>query len=256
MSLHRTLKQAYYAAGFILLVIVVAFGLFRLIVPATPDTSISTATPVPEFSSLTIQSVQYSQSDRIVDAVVQIKNPNVRAGLSNFTITFSFYDSANQFITDASTAAYILPGSTQYFAVYNVSVPVPVASVTVALPDNPTFTTIADTYQLPRFSTIMRDLSTKQIGNQTYEEQKGLISNNNPFVFRTVDIIVLALNNDDEIISVGQTTVGDLEISEQREFTVQWLQSGQEIDRVIAIPTTNIFLSDNIREIEDDPSLL
>ena len=256
MSAHRTIKQAAYAFIFLNIVLLAGYGILRVIVPAGPRVIENTPTPIPAFSALEIQPADFIQSGNLVDAVVQIKNPNVRAGVSNLTVNFQFLDSNSQTIISRSVSSYILPGSSQYVAVFNVPTTVPVASVKANIPGTSTFTTVADTYQLPRFSHIMRDRVPRELAGKTYEEQKGLIVNNNPFVFKTVEVVVLAFDASNRVVSIGQTVVGDLLLGEQREFKVQWLYSGQSIERVIAFPTTNIFLKDNIRPVTKDPSLL
>jgi hypothetical protein len=256
MSFHRVIKKSSYAAIFLILLFGAVYALFSWFSTPNSQKTEIVPTPPPIFQPLETKSVHYIQSSDSVDAVIQLKNPNVRAGVANLPITFKFKDSRDQVVAESTTNAYILPGSTQYVATFNVPVTVPITSVIPILPENPVFTPISDSFQLPRFSTIMRDRTIRTIANQPFEEQKGLVGNNNPFVFRTVDIIVIGFNSEGEIVGLGQTSVGDLEIGEQREFTVQWLLPSQSVERVIAIPTTNIFLKDNIREIKRDPSLL
>jgi len=106
------------------------------------------------------------------------------------------------------------------------------------------------------FNLFLRDRTSSLIGQTATDIQKGVVTNASTFDWQRVEVVAVAVNDQGEIIAVGQTFVGKLLVGEQREFTVQWPKPTQAISRVIALPSTNIFREDNFVKIIGDPSLL
>lgn len=226
-----------------------------------PQVTPSTA---PEFAAIALEDVAVisqnnpAAGERVVDIVALLRNPNPRAGVATYQINFSLYDTDGQVIKEASESTYVLPGSIQYVAALNIKLPLErrLGRVAVNLPPEVNFIRLPDNLDLPRFALSLRERQTKTVGNQTLEDQPGVITNSSTFDWQRVEVTAVALDTQGSMIGVGKTFIGKLLVGEQREFTVQWPKPPQAIDQVIALPSTNMFREDNVVDIIGDPGRL
>lgn len=255
MHQRRLIKQATYAGGClslvgIFLVIIIASLLpYRTSRPAPPE-------PTPVFQSIIVERVDSIPHGQTTDLVARLRNPNPRAGISELPVTFTFVDTAGQELARHAEMSYVLPGSIQYVIALNVPLPSNLAAVNVSLPTDPAFTALPAELTLPTFTTFLRQHANRSIGEQTFEEQRGIVTNNSPFDFHRVEVAVVALGPKEQAIGVGKTLLGTLTVGEQREFVAQWPTPAQATERVIVLATTNIFREDNVVEVIGDPARL
>lgn len=261
----RLIKQIIYGLGLLVVLILLGWGIVALVTPAPPPPA-PTPTPGPQVEPIQLEQVDAIQhppasvgGSSTVDLVARLRNPNPRAGVPEYNVTFILFDTAGAELSRQTASTYILPGSLQYASKLNVTVSRPVGRVEVALPQDPVFSTVPASVSLPRFSTFLRERATRNIGENVVEEQKGVITNTSNLDWQFVEVSGVALNAAGaagETVGVGQTFVGELKIGEQREFTLQWPLPADPASRVIILPTTNIYRQENVIRAIGDPGLL
>ncbi len=262
MSLHRTLKKAYYAAagaGFLALAVVIAA---YISVPEAPPEVTPT---VAEFLPIEVQSTAVipqapigARTERSVDVVTRLRNPNLRAGVGNYRLKFTLLDTSGEQITSVTDSTYVLPGTIQYAAVLDIRFPADrrLGRVEVVPLEDPTFIRLPEVVELPRFNLFLQERSSRLAGEHMIDIQRGIVTNTSTLDWQRVEVTAVALDANNTIIAVGRTFVGKLLVGEQREFSVEWPKSATAISQVIALPSTNIFREDNTVEIIGDPGLL
>jgi hypothetical protein len=206
--------------------------------------------------SVVIERVETIPHDGTIDLIARVRNPNPRAGVSNYRLTFVLLNSANQAVHTTTESTYLLPGSLKYIAVLDVAVSEPIERVRVEQPGELVFTTVDLASSQPVFSSFLRGRTIKDVGNQRMEVQVGVITNSSNFGYGKVDITGISLDAQDRVIGVGKTFVGELQAGEQREFTLQWPQPFSETAKIIVLPDTDIYHADNILPVLGDPARL
>jgi hypothetical protein len=264
MSLRRTLKKAYYAALAVALVTVVLVVVSFIIVPRPPTAELQ-PTPASEFSPIEVRATVViphpsfrSPVERSVDLVTMLRNPNLRAGVGQYILTYTLLDTEGQPIETVSVTTYLLPGALQYATAFDVRFPVDrrLGRVELTPPSDVQFVRLPDTVGLPSFNLFLRDRTSRPVGETVVDVQTGVITNTSTLDWQRVEVLAVALDESDTVVAIGQTFVGKLLVGEQREFSVQWPKPPQTINRVIALPSTNIFREDNIVDIIGDPGRL
>lgn len=260
MSLTRAGKQAMYAIGCIGVAALAAALLLIIIIRPRP---VLVATPTPTVPPVQLEQVSVIPHEprqfgdqRTVDVVARLRNPNPRLGVAEYSLTFHLRNRAGQEILAVSPLTYLLPGAVQYVAAINVAVPEPVGSVEATLPGAPPYQVLPNGLEVPTFSVFPRERQARSIGEVVIEEQKGIVSNPSPFAWEQVDIIGVALGPQGEVVGVGQTSVGALEIGEQREFFLQWPRPSALTERVILTASANVFRQGNLQPLPGDPNTL
>lgn len=252
LSIQRTIKKTSYALLFFLIVFLL---LGWLIIPRinflrSPQTP-STITR----ESLIVESVDVVHYENTIDVVARIRNPNPRDGVPDYDVTFVFLDDQNKEIDRIHERVNLLPGSLNYISVLDIPLST-IASVKVDMPSQPFFITLPKTAPLPEFNSFLRERNMRTIGNQEYEIQKGLITNRGTLGYRLVNVTGIAFDSEGKIVGVGKTFLGEFAAGEQRVVTLQWPAPASPTQHVILLPSTNIFLQDNIMPVTGDPSLL
>lgn len=230
-------------------------GLILLLNDPAPA-PVATPTPVVATRQIEVEQVDVVRHPSSVDIVARLRNPNALAGVKEYPLTFVLLNSEQDEIVRQPVTTYLLPGSLQYVVAVGIPVGEVVTSVRVDIPPTPTFIELPSGLDLPNFGSFLRERGLKQIGRDSYEEQKGILRNNSTVDFNRVQVTALALDARDAVVGVGTTFLGALKVGEQREFTVQWPQPPRPTVRVITFPSTNVFLEENIIRAIGDPSLL
>ena len=261
MSTRRRLKQFVYLGAFIAIVVVIILLISAAaIIPkpgSAPTTTPIAYSPIVLEKATAIPHILPSGATR-VDIVVQLRNPNARAGVGSYPVSVTLIDPSGQEISTRQEETFLLPGALQYLILTDVSVPrqSSVSQVVVDTPDAPEFIEVPPSVPIPQFQTFLRGRTEKRVGAEVIETQTGLVTNDSTFAWNEVQVSVVALNSDREIIATGKTFLGTLTAGEQREFIVQWPKSSQPIQQVIAVPSTNMFSEENIVEILGNPESL
>lgn len=251
----RRRKQTTYALG-CLSVLVLACGGIILALGGLPEGSAPTPTPLPSFAPIVVEQVDIIHQAGRVDAVARVRNPNPRAGVANWPVTFIILNEADQVIATRVENAYLLPGSVQFIIALNIEVSDTVHHSRLEIPSAPAFVTLPASLTLPSFNTFLLDRVLRPSGARTLEEQKGIVTNTSTFDFQRVEVRAVAVSSEGKTVGVGTTFLGELKVNEQREFTVVWPQGTASTARVFVVPVTNIFAEENIIRVIGDPALL
>lgn len=251
----RRLKQATYAGGcFSFLAFFLVVAIFLIAQPSFEPTP--TPTPASIYEAFAVERVDSVEHSDGVDIVAQIRNPNPRAGTGRYTVIFILYDKDGREILKHPETVYILPGSLQYVSALALRPSADVARIEVVIPAATDLIRLPEGQDLPTFSSFLRERATRVLGTSQIEEQKGIIRNTSTIDWERVEVAGVALDNTGKIVGIGKTFVGQLKSSEQREFVLQWPAPLTSTQRVIVVPTTNIYAEENILKVIGDPSLL
>lgn len=253
IAVRRVIKQGVYAA---LGLGLIALAFFIVVLPSMDFFRRDPAISPPPRESIIIESVDTIAHEGTIDLIARVRNPNPRAGVPHYTLVFILLDEAGQEITAISQPTYLLPGSLKYVAVLDVAVTKPIGRVRVEQPADPVFTTVNLDSALPSFSSFLRERTIKDLGNQRYEVQVGMVTNAGNFGYRHVDIVGIGFDAANNVVGVGKTFAGELKAGEQREFTLQWPKPFTDTAKVIVLPDTNIYSEDNILSVSGDPGRL
>ncbi len=261
---YRTFKKALYATGTLLSIVAFIVIVTLLVRDETP---VVIVTPLPQFVAISVESVTavphittVGLKGRTVDVIARLRNENPRAGTAHYPLTFNVYDPRGNQIASATQSAYLLPGAVQY--VIATDIPIPQESqlgrVEVIKPSQSevTFMSLPNGIDAPKFSSRPLNRTTQTIGDVLVEEQTGIVTNTGTLDWQKVEVVGVAVDGAGNVIAASKTFVGRLLVGEQREFTLQWPQPAVQTDRVIIIPSTNMFREENFVEIIGDPSSL
>lgn len=246
----KTVSATIFLGVIILITVVPTWFVQRQAHPA------ASPTPTPAFQPISVEEVSLIRHADRMDLVARLNNPNPRAGVADYTLTFNIFDADGKLIDSITKSSYVLPGSLQYIVVLDQPIKPGVANVVANPPSDPLFTAFPPAITLPQFSTYLLQRTPKLVGNQTFKEQKGNVTNTSTFDWQRVEVIAIAFSADNKPVSVGSTFVGTLRVQEQREFTLQWPMSPQPIQYVVTFATTNIFKDENVLKALGHPATL
>lgn len=263
MPSHRFWKKTVYAAGFF----VVCVGFLLVVIPLS-FRSRTTPTPTPTqspFSPIVLEQRaalvhQRVDGSRSLDLVAQLRNPNPRAGVSGYPVTFVAYGKDDAELVRKKEMVHLTPGALQYAAAIDIPIAndATVSRVDVLLPahDDVQFVLLPEGVSVPEFQTFVQARSVRDVGGNAIETQPGLVRNTGTFDWQKVEVMVVGLNQSKNIIAVGKTFIGRLLVGEQRQFTVQWPATSEPIVDVVALPSTDMFGEANVVEILGNSGLL
>lgn len=252
--IRRTIKRATYAIVFALLVAVpTAVAVIPGIIRWRQRES---RPPAEQPAAVRVESVDAVVHERSVDIVARIRNPNPRAGVPDFPVSFILLDEAGREIERLQQPAYLLPGSLNYIAALDVPLSTALAQVRVETPPAPQFLDLPESRTAPTFNSFLRGRTERRVGEKVVEVQKGVVTNTSTLGFQQVDITGVAFAADGQVVGIGQTFIGKFAVGEQREFTIEWPKPPSPTERVIILPATNIYREENILRPAGDPSLL
>lgn len=255
MHTRRLVKQILYAGTFLGAVSIFVVGLIIVIKgPSVPEITLSSDPQ--SFAPINLLDVSFVAHAATVDVVARLHNPNPRAGVEEYPVTFVLFDAAGGELARRTEITYLLPGSLQYVVALSVPVAGLVNSIEAQLPEQPNFVALPSTLTLPTFGTLLQDRQQIQRGPTTIEQQVGLVTNNSTFDFQRVEVVVIGLDEAGKAVGVGKTFIGELRVGEQRQFTVSWPFGKQLSRQVVLLAATNIFKEENILQVIGDPSLL
>lgn len=256
MSLHHVIKRISYASGCLVFLVVISlggWGLKRLLAPsiATP-----TPTPPPHYDPLVVERVDVVPGKTGVDLVAHIRNPNGLGGVAELPVTFVMHNAQGLEIGREETKTYLMPNTLRHVIVFDVDVKETPAKVTVELPPDPTFVPVPQGARLPSFSIFLTDRGPRSIGNQQFEEQRGMIRNISGTDWQQVEVTGVAFDAQGAIVGVSRTAVGQLLSDQQRNFLLQWPVPQSPTATVTVLATTNIYIPENFVRIEGNPETL
>lgn len=212
--------------------------------------------PLPQREPIVVERLDTVIHEGTVDIAARVRNPNPGVGISDYTMTFVLLSNDGVELDRIQRRTYILPGSLNYVAVIGAPLLKELGKVQITLPTDPTFVSLPEHVSLPNFNTFVRERHFRTIGQRQLEELKGVIINTSTLDFNRVEITGVALDSGGQVVGIGTTFVGELRVREQREFSLQWPVPSQHGERIIILPSTNIYQEGNILPITGDPNLL
>jgi len=251
-AIRRTVKKATYATVFLS---IIAFIIGLVIIPRILSSRIG-APPAPPIESILVESVDTVLHAETIDIIARVRNPNPRDGVPEYTVEFVLLDSADKEIGRIPKKTYLLPGSLNYIAALDVTSPPNLARVKAETTAQPNFTKLQETSDAPSFNTFLRSREIRDIGERRFEVQKGVVTNRGTLGYRDVDVTGVALDSNGKVVGVSTTFIGEFQVSDQREFTLQWPEPTTPTERVVVLPAANIYLEDNILHLRGDPNRL
>lgn len=262
MMLRRIRKQITYGVGF-LLIIGAMLGSFAWVNHKAALQQAAQVTPTPIFLPIKLEHTYIIRhdgiagADTVVDVVGQLRNPNPAAGVDSLDITILLRDTGGQEITRVVKNSYLLPGSLQYVMAFSIPLQHRVlGQVEVEFEKEPMFVALPPSVNLPQFSAFAKERLEKTIGANVIEEEHGIVKNTSTFDWGKVEVFVVGVGSTGEVVSAGQTFVGALTVGEEREFIVTWPKPSTAIDRLIILPSTNMYSEENLLRSAGNPTLL
>jgi hypothetical protein len=184
-----------------------------------------------------------SGSKNSYDVVARIKNPNDLFGSGEFSYTFEFLDENGSKISSFSDSAYILPAQERYLVAVNVAVSISPAEMRVVIGDV-RWEKFSE-YEAPKLPITNKTFERLSFGT-LYAETKGLVRNESPYDFQTVEVFVVLRDASRNIIATGKTDMQTVRSGEKRDFSVFWDDAfSKEVMSVDAQATTNMFENQN-----------
>lgn len=177
------------------------------------------------------------------DAVASVKNPNQSYGSGNLVYTFTFLDAQGEVLKTVRESSYILPFQERYFMTLEVDIE--------GKPDRVDFSIEEISWERFReYEAPVLRVSNKQFSvlssSPDYAQAIGLVINDSPYDFETVDAQVVARDASGKIIAIGYTDMQTVVSGERREFIVVWPNFFEgEVVQIDAQAITNMFENQN-----------
>ncbi|MBI3421117.1 MAG: hypothetical protein HY006_03570 [Candidatus Sungbacteria bacterium] len=258
--LERTKKQIAYGTGAAVLVLAILSLATAGSVSVSPQ-----AAPMPIEGHLPIilESLDIVQQparpgiENSIDIAARLRNPNPISGTAKYPVIFTVKNRLGTEVKKVTVESYLLPGAIQYVMALNVGLgQEAVGSVDAIMPSQVSFSELPPDTQPPTFSAFARQHRDRQIGDSQIQDQFGIVKNTGTFAWEKVEVYVVGQSSEGKVVAVGKTFVGALKVGEEREFSVQWPRPVEAIDRILILPSTNMFAEDNITQTVGRPELL
>ena len=258
--LQRTKKQIAYGAG-AAAVLVVVFSL--AVVGNTTKSPNTTPAPIEKHEPIILESLDIVKpptrpgTENSIDIAARLRNPNPTSGTTKYPIIFTIKNRLGIEVKKVTVESYILPGAIQYVMALNVGLgQEEIGNVDANLPSIVRFNELSPNTQAPTFSAFARARQDRQIGNSQIQDQYGIVKNTGTFAWEKVEVYVVGQSSEGKVVAIGKTFVGALKVGEEREFSVQWPLPSEAIDRILILPSTNMFEEDNVTQTVGRPELL
>lgn len=239
----RISKQFIIATVFFLIVSGIGYSGYRLVKPLqvspTPNPTANLAPIEVVFTKL----IKVENND--YDFVAKLYNSNTEYGSSDVEYELSFMNERNDEVFKKTAHFFILPGQTKYIvdSPLKFSEPVKRAIVVIKKIDWQKL----DALSANGVSLEIRNFSYVPVNQPgAFSKVGGSIANNSNFDLNRVKIIVLALDQNSEIIAVNRTEILTFLAETTRGFEVTWYKSfAGEVSRVEVEADTDVFENSN-----------
>lgn len=238
--------------GIWLMFAAVLLGIFVLLIPwrcILPWMCRPPSPPPVEIKNLEVAwSALVPRADGALDLVGAVTNPNSTHGARLLDYTFKVFDTSGAPLRDVKGTTYILPNDKERFIVELnhrfLSQPTR-AELVLTQP------TKSQWEQLKGFSgpnlRTLADVISVVSREASYVRVKTTAINGSGITFDKVDIVALAFGQTNDVVGVGETSVGTLNPQEPRDAQIDIVtRSGASVSRVRTGIYTNIFLNENL----------
>lgn len=245
-------KQFTIATIFILIVVVVGFGIYFLVKPSPTcfdgiqnqgETGIDCGGPkcgpCEEAEELVVISADFIPTfPSDFDLVAKIRNPNPDWGIETMDYKFNIYGSDNELIGYKTGKTYVLPQETKYIIEQRMTTEIDPFKADIELSN-------IIWQELKDFEEIEIGIKDKrhEITEQGFNKVSGNIENKSSYDLVKIEINGLLFDENDKLIAVGKTETRAILTGESRYFEIIWpYQVPEEISSFEIRAYTNIFL--------------
>lgn len=254
--MERHLKQLTIALMYLLILAIIAGGIYLLIKPELPSCSdgiqnqgevgidcggpCSFCPEQPRKNLEIIFTEAIETQDNYVDLVVKIKNPNRDWGADSFSYLFELYDASGNLIVSKEGNSYVLPHETKYAIEQRILADSEIFSVEFKITD------IAwqELVDYEEVELLVRNLEFKQ--SENLSRLTGTLENRSSYDLDKIGIYTVLFDKDSNVLGAGKTEIRTLLSKESRYFEIKWpfLIEGQ-IEKADTMAKTNVFLDQN-----------
>ncbi|QQS61644.1 MAG: hypothetical protein IPN70_01795 [Candidatus Moraniibacteriota bacterium] len=181
------------------------------------------------------------------DLVARIKNTNNLFGSGSFSYTFNLLDEQKNIIRSVSDTTYILPAQERYLILLEVESIKEPSSVELII-DTIAWEEFSE-YESPKLNVTNKSFEISSSG-ANYAVAKGLVWNESPYDFETIEIFVVLRDDAGKIIGVNRTDMQTVKAGEKRDFPVYWMNVIKEkVASIDILAITNMFENQNFIKI-------
>lgn len=241
-------KQFIIGLVWVVIFAIIIGGIYLLIKSETPPVNNGNQNEPKEDLIILSQSFILTTENNF-DLVVKIKNSNNEWAAESFVYVFNLYDSANQLIGSRQGKSYILPQETKYIIEQKVSSQKSISKIELK---------ISNVYWGKISQLGGLELRVKNTEYQILEDGSnlftGTVENKSSYDLDTIEVAGVLLNENNEIIAAGKTSMNTVLRNESRGFEIFWpYPIAQETKSFDARAYTNIFLNDNFIKTQGEP---
>lgn len=252
----RIRKQIIISSVYLLLILLVAWGVFSMLRPAEscadkvknqneeavdcggvcPACLVAKADPLRTAET----GVLPSGLPESYDAWATIENPNHTFGSSKFSYRFEFKDAGGVVIGTAPGMGFILPAEKKYLIAPNVSLSQAPASAGIVISQTD-WVELQNYYEKPQLEIVNKNYAETASGTG-FSELRGILKNESPFDFEVIKIRIILKDSAGTVIATNATEMRTVKSGEEREFRAAWpARFPGEVRSIEAQPDVNMF---------------
>ncbi len=239
----RLLKQITVLLIITILVIVIGFGISRVISNPTPTQTIDLRTLLDPIEILSVDVLEVRPND--YDLLVKVRNPNTEYGSEKVIYTINLADAFDNNVGTYINNFYILPGQTKYIVAQGVPTSGTVGNSNMII-TNITWQKL-DVLGKAGVKLIVTNFDYYiRKENHIFSSVEGRVLNNSDFDVNEVDVIIIARDKIGRALAVQRSSIKTFLSKSLRGFEVLWFQPFEgEVTSVDVEAETNVFLNDN-----------
>lgn len=254
--MYRHIKQIIIASIYLLILAIIAGGIYLLIKPKLPSCSdniqnqgevgidcggpCSFCSERPRKDLEIIFTEAIETQDNYVDLVAKIRNSNRDWGADSFSYLFELYDASGNLIVSKEGNSYVLPHETKYAIEQRVLADSEIFSVEFKVTD------IAwqELVDYEEVELLVRNLEFKQ--SENFSQLTGTLENRSSYDLDKIGIYTVLFDKSSNILGAGKTEIRTLLSKESRYFEIKWPFSIKgQIEKADTMAKTNVFLDQN-----------
>ncbi|MBP6889296.1 MAG: hypothetical protein KBC83_02435 [Candidatus Moranbacteria bacterium] len=262
MASSRTLKQSIIAAGYIVFLSTIFFGVYDLFIRVAPTCSdgkqnqneagidcggicaMQCEPPLNAKDIITREAAFVFTGTNSYDVLAKIYNPNDIAGASQFSYTLALRDAAGTLLAKQSGTSFILPQETKYLFEFHLATPVRPTQATLEI-SQVSWERFRGYTERPRVMVVQQAYNRIQSG-PGYGAATGLVVNESPYDFRSLLVKVVLRDASGKPLAINSTEMSTMPSKGQRDFRLVWptIFPG-EVKNVEMLVDADIYHSEN-----------
>jgi len=249
-------KQLKISLIYLLILIIIAGGIYLLIKPKLPSCSdgiqnqgeagIDCGGPCPlcfwqlqnDLEVIFVQAIKTENNN--FDLVAKIKNPNQDFGAKSFSYLFNLYDQKDELAFSKQGESYILPQEIRYIIEQKVLTDSKISRAELKI-THINWQKLVD-YREPEL--LIRNSNFEQ--SEDSSQAFGTLENRSNYDFDKIDIYAILFGRESKILGVGKMNLRTVSSKENRYFELSWFfPISNQIENIDITARTNIFLDKN-----------